>query len=246
MIVLHRLRHIVKTRIGYAFVRELIIWYIRLIRFTGRWRVQGEEARDRLHAEGRPFLILLWHNRIGMMPYAWEAETQNLTVLASSHRDGRLVIEGLGRFGFSAIPVDSRKGGSGPTRQVLRLLKEGRCVGITPDGPRGPRMRIRPSMVQLAAVAQVPIVPVTYSSSRRLLLNSWDRFILPLPFARGIFLWGDPIDPPPRGDGAAPEEARRKIEDALTELSNRCDAACGVDPIPPAPVPENGFGKGAP
>lgn len=219
----------------HAITREVIIWYIRTVHLTSRWRIEGTEDRDRLHAAGKPFLIVLWHNRIAMMPYAWESETRNLTVMASAHRDGRLVIEGLGRFGFSAIPVDSKQGGSGPTRQVLRLLKQGRCVGITPDGPRGPRMRLRPGMAQLAAMAQVPIVPVAYGVSRRKLLRSWDRFVLPLPFTRGIFLWGEAIAPPARGDEGALAATSARIEAALNTLSADCDRRCGVAPIEPAP-----------
>lgn len=231
-------RRLVRSTAAHRLVREVIIWYIRTVRITSTWRVEGTEPRDRLFAQGRPFIIALWHNRIAMMPYAWEEETRNLTVMASAHRDGRLVIEGLGRFGFSAIPVDSKQGGSGPTRQVLRLLRDGRRVGITPDGPRGPRMRLRGGMIQIAMMAQTPIVPVAYGMSRRKLLRSWDRFLLPLPFARGVCLWGEPIEPPPRGDAEAFERVRRTVERRLTELGDECDRRCGVRPIAPAPLDE--------
>ena len=228
-------RRISRSSWAHAITREFIVWYIRTVHLTSRWVIEGTEDRDRLHAEGQPFLIALWHNRIGMMPFAWESETPNLTVMASAHRDGRLVIDGLGRFGFSAIPIDSRKGGSGPTRQVLRLLRQGKCVGITPDGPRGPRMRLRPGMTQLAALAQVPVIPVAYGVSRRKVLSSWDRFIVPLHFSRGIILWGEAIAPPPRDDEAAMAKTSEAIESALIQLSDECDRRCGVAPIPPAP-----------
>ncbi|MEQ8602981.1 MAG: lysophospholipid acyltransferase family protein [Marivibrio sp.] len=226
-----------RSRTAYSIAREIIVWYIRFVYLTSRFDLAGQEARDALKAQGRPFLIALWHNRIAMMPYAWKEETRALTVLASAHRDGRLVSEGLGRFGFSAVPVDSRRGGSGPTREILRLLKQGKCVGITPDGPRGPRMRLRGGMITIAAMAQVPIVPVAYSATRRRLLGSWDRFILPLPFSRLVCLWGDPIDPPPRGDADAFERVRELVERRMTDLSDECDRRCGVSPIPPADPP---------
>lgn len=227
-----------RTQAAYAVAREIIIWYIRFVRLTSRFTIEGTGPRDALKADGRPFIIALWHNRIAMMPYAWSKETQNLTVMASAHRDGRLVIEGLGRFGFAAVPVDSRQGGSGPTRQVLRLLKEGKSVGITPDGPRGPRMRLRGGMITIAAMAQVPIVPVAYSASHRKILRSWDRFLLPLPFSRMVCLWGEPIGPPPRGDAQAFERVRREVEARITELTNECDRRCGVETIAPAPLTE--------
>lgn len=234
-----------RSNAAYAIAREIIIWYIRLVRLTSSWRISGYESRDALKAADQPFIIALWHNRIAMMPYAWASETHNLTVMASAHRDGRLVIEGLGRFGFDAVPVDSRRGGSGPTRQVLRLLQQGKCVGITPDGPRGPRMRLRGGMITIAAMAQVPIVPVAYSASRRRLLRSWDRFVLPLPFSRMVCLWGEPIAPPPRGDAQAFERVRQEVEARITELTNECDRRCGVETIAPAPVTETDLSDAA-
>jgi len=234
-----------RSRAAYSIAREIIVWYIRFVRLTSRFEMEGQDRRDALKAQGRPFIIALWHNRIAMMPYAWEEETSALTVLASAHRDGRLVSEGLGRFGFAAIPVDSRQGGPGPTRQALRLLKQGKCVGITPDGPRGPRMRLRGGMITIAAMAQTPIVPVAYSATRRRVLGSWDRFILPLPFSRLVCLWGEPIDPPPRGDADAHERVRRLAEQRMTELSDACDRLCGV-PLIPAAEPADATGSAPP
>lgn len=222
----------------HALMREMIVWYIRLVRWTSRFEVEGTGERDALHAAGQPFVIALWHNRIAMMPYAWIEETRNLAVLASAHRDGRLVSGGLGRFGISAISVDSRGHASTATRQVIRRLQEGKSIGITPDGPRGPRMRVREGLVHIAVIAGVPIVPVTYSTSRRIVLNSWDRFVLPLPFSRIVCRWGAPIAAPDRRDEAAQKAMRARVERELTALTDACDRAVGVEPTAPAPWPE--------
>jgi len=218
-----------------TIAREIIVAYIRFVHLTSRVTVTGTEDRDRLNAQGQTFLIPLWHNRIAMMPYAWVEEIGRLWVIASAHRDGQLVSGSLGRFGFGVVLVDSKKGGSGPTRQMIKLLSQGQCIGITPDGPRGPRMRVRTGTILLAAMAQVPMVPVTYSVTRRRMLNSWDRFVVPLPFSRIEVHWGKAIQPPARGDKDAVEAARLALETSLTQLGDQCDMACGVDPISPAP-----------
>ena len=77
---------------------------------------------------------------------------------------------------------------------MLKRLKEGDCVGITPDGPRGPAMTASIGIVNVARLARVPIVPITYATSRRRVLATWDRFHLALPFGRGVYLWGEPIE----------------------------------------------------
>ena len=78
-------------------------------------------------------------------------------------------------------------------REMVKLVRSGGYVGITPDGPRGPRMRASEGVVAAARLTGVPVVPLGISTTRRRLLNSWDRFLLPMPLSRGVFVWGDPI-----------------------------------------------------
>lgn len=232
------MRRFMRSSAMHVFVREIIVWYIRLVRLTSSFRLEGTEERDRLHEEGQPFIIALWHNRIAMMPYAWKEETANLTVLASAHRDGQLVSQGLGRFGFQSISIDSKVGGGNATRQVIRFLKDGKCVGITPDGPRGPRMRVKNGLVQISAMTGAPVIPVAYSASRCLRLSSWDRFVLPLPFSRIVCRWGASIPAPDRKSPEEQEMMRRRVEDALTALTDDCDREVGCETIGPDPEDE--------
>jgi hypothetical protein len=88
-------------------------------------------------------------------------------------------------------------------------------------------------VVYAARLAGVPIIPCSYGVTRRRVLGSWDRFVLALPFARGVFLWGDPIEVARDSDAAAIERARLMVEERLNELGNRVDAICGTEPIEP-------------
>ena len=102
---------------------------------------------------------------------------------------------------------------------------------FTPDGPRGPRMRAKPGVVRLAMAAGVPIVPITFAASNQRLLDSWDRFALALPFARGVLAFGAPLELAADGD---PEAARQLLEERLNELTGEADRALGLPPLEPA------------
>ena len=225
----------------HGLVCALIAGYIRFVRLTSRWEVSGTEDRDRLFADGKPFIIALWHNRIGMMPYAYAEQSHNLCVVHSGHSDGRFVSGTMGRFGFDAIPVDSRDGAKA-TRAIVKRLKDKKPVGFTPDGPRGPRLVVKEGMIVIAALAGVPIVPVSYAMKRRRVLKTWDLFQLPLPFNRGVCRWGKAYTLPLKPDAAAREVCRAEIEKILNDLADACDREMGHAPVPRAASDEKTAG----
>ena len=110
---------------------------------------------------------------------------------------------------------------------MLNRLADGDCVAITPDGPRGPAMKASVGIVNLARLARVPIQPVTYATSRRRLLDTWDRYHLALPFGRGVILWGEPIEIAPDLDPAELEHARCLVESRMNEMVREADRLVG-------------------
>jgi lysophospholipid acyltransferase (LPLAT)-like uncharacterized protein len=98
-------------------------------------------------------------------------------------------------------------------------------------------MRASLGAVEIARIAGKPLVPVAFSTTRRRVLGSWDRFVLALPFGRGVFVVGDPIAPPAADDRGAAEAARRRLEDALNAVTAEADRLTGHAPVEPAPVP---------
>src|SRR5260370_22518888 len=117
---------------------------------------------------------------------------------------------------------------------MLKQLAAGACVGITPDGPRGPAMHASPGIVNVARLAGVPIVPVVFATSRRRVLNSWDRFHLAKPFGRGIFLWGEPIEIDRELDEAGLEHARLLVDSRMNDMSAQAHPRVGHAPLLPA------------
>ncbi len=208
-------------------------WYVRLAYATGRWRVEGGDVPATFWREGRPFIIAFWHGRLLMMPYCWD-NSAAVNMLISEHPDGQFIARIVGHFGYGTIAGSTRRGGASALRAMLRALKSGDCVGITPDGPRGPRMRAGGAIVEVGRLARVPVVPVAFATSRRRVLGTWDRFVVALPLSRGVFVWGQPISVAPDADAETREAARRALEDALNAVTREADRLVGQPAIEPA------------
>src|SRR5271168_200609 len=133
-----------------------IHWYIRFVYVTTSWTVEGAKWPHRLRAEGKPFILAFWHGRLLMIPMAWQ-RLAPMHMLISAHRDGRIIADAVTYFGVCSVPGSSRRGGSGALRTMLKRLAAGECVGITPDGPRGPAMQASGGIVNVARLSGAPI-----------------------------------------------------------------------------------------
>ncbi|MBV8133244.1 MAG: lysophospholipid acyltransferase family protein [Alphaproteobacteria bacterium] len=229
-----------------ALLRQIACWvthcYIRFVYLTNRWSVEGGDWTRRLTREGRTFICAFWHGRLLMMPLAWHGQT-SFHMLISAHRDGRIIAGAMTYFGIETIAGSTSRGGSSALREILKRLKDGSCVGITPDGPRGPAMTVSVGIVNMARLAGVPIVPVTYATSRRRELATWDRFHLALPFGRGVFLFAEPIEIAAELDETGVENVRCRLETRMVEMVREADRLVGHKG--PPLIAENGGDRAA-
>ena len=213
-----------------ARLRRFLCWtiqlYIRFVYLTNRWSIEGAEIPHRLRREGRCFILAFWHGRLLMIPMAWQ-RLAPMHMLISAHRDGRIIADAVTYFGVDSIPGSTRRGGPAALRTMLKRLEQGECVGITPDGPRGPATRASAGVVNVARLAEAPIVPIVFATSRRRVLRTWDRFHLALPFGRGVFLWGEPIEIERELDEAGLEHARALVETRMNLLAGEADRRVG-------------------
>lgn len=220
-------------------VRRLFCWlaahYIRLVHLSGRWQVVGGDAPRRLWDEGKPFILAFWHGRLLMMPYCWDRR-RVIHMLISQHRDGQLIARTVGHFGILTAAGSSTRGGVQALRTMVKALAAGDCVGITPDGPRGPRMRASDGIVSVARLAGVPVIPAAYGTTRGRFLDTWDRFLVAWPFGRGVVVWGQPIAVDRDAGDDEAESARRAIEDGLNAVTAEADRLTGRVPVAPAPA----------
>ena len=225
-------------------LRSFVCWigslWIRFVYATGQWDWLNEEIPQKYWNDGKPFILAFWHGRLLMMPYSWPVGVP-INMLISQHRDGELIAKTVGHFGIDTVRGStgkegrSSKGGAQALRAMVKTLKDGGYIGITPDGPRGPRMRASEGIVAVARLSGCPIIPVSFSVRRSKILSSWDRFVLALPFTKGVFIWGDPIFVDRSDD---PATKQREIEQSLNWISEKADSKMGRKPIEPAPEPE--------
>jgi lysophospholipid acyltransferase (LPLAT)-like uncharacterized protein len=207
----------------------LVTKYMSFVFLTCRWQFLGEEYPKKYWDNDRPFIVCFWHGRLLMTCFAWRS-SRPFYMLISAHKDGQIIANGVRSRGFRTITGSTTKGGVEALRTIIKLLKEHNTIGITPDGPQGPRFQVSAGIAKIARLSGRDVIPVTFSTSRRIILKSWDRFVLALPFSRAVMAWGPPIKAPARGKSNL-EDMRQRIENSLNEICDRVDAQCGQDPI---------------
>lgn len=178
------------------FGRWLIAFGFRLLQIWAR--TLRYEIDDRARVIGRPvndnYIAALWHNRLLLVSFVLKRFLPDRpgAGLISMSRDGDLVADLTQRFGFDVVRGSSSRMGASALRELSGVLKSGRDVLITPDGPRGPAYELGSGIVFLAQQTGAPVVPVNFEYSSCWQLKSWDRFILPRPFSKVRVILGPP------------------------------------------------------
>ncbi|MDP6797464.1 MAG: lysophospholipid acyltransferase family protein, partial [Candidatus Krumholzibacteria bacterium] len=199
------------------------------------WRVMEELPEEleeiRKQSPSKSLIFAFWHNR--MLLLAYTHRDRAIQVLSSSSRDGRLMSSILGKMGMQKVLGSSSQGGAAGLRQMARQCRRGNDAALSVDGPRGPRGRLKGGVISLAALSGSPILPLAASASRVHTLSTWDRTLLPLPFAKVRLAYGNPVWVPRNSDDLAREEIRRKLEEEVQLLTDRLDLSFGHETIPP-------------
>jgi lysophospholipid acyltransferase (LPLAT)-like uncharacterized protein len=237
-----------RSILGNPFVQFLIGrtigLYMLFVGVTTRWtRINRAAVEPFWRADGGKVIGCIWHGRFALIHKMWAfgPDIPKAKMLISQSREGGIVAHTSRTVGAevirgSAAKRGQQKGGVEAMRAMARHIEGGGVMAMTPDGPRGPRMRVKRGPIQLAKLAGAPLIGVTWSTSNRVVFDSWDRFILPLPFGRGALIWTDPIDPPAMDASDAEFEAvRLKLETEMNRIAAEADRIAGVDMIEPAP-----------
>jgi lysophospholipid acyltransferase (LPLAT)-like uncharacterized protein len=181
--------------------------FLRLLASTWRFRIVNGEAVRNLRSSGLPFIFALWHGHL--LPLLWYHRDEGVSVLISEHRDGELVARTAESLGYGLIRGSTTRGADRALISLVRELQSGREVAITPDGPRGPAEKFAPGALIAAQRSGSFILPVAVSASRAWRLRSWDRFMIPKPFARVTVAYGPPAKVQATNPRAAAEEGAR-------------------------------------
>jgi lysophospholipid acyltransferase (LPLAT)-like uncharacterized protein len=174
---------------------------LRLLAMTWRMRPVDDEAMCVARASGQRVIFTLWHGEL--LPLLWQHRKQGVAVLISEHRDGEIIAQIAHRLGYTTVRGSTSRGGSRALIGLMRAIEGGRDAAVTPDGPRGPAHVFAPGAAIAAQRTGAALVPVRASASRAWRLKSWDRFLIPKPFATVRVAYG----PPTTVDASSPREA---------------------------------------
>lgn len=161
-----------------------------------------------------------WHNRLMFFAILFPSRARKRTVaVVSASRDGQYITDFISILGLRSLRGSSSKKGANAYREGIRAIREGYNVSFTPDGPRGPRYVMKHGPISLASVTGAGVIPITINASRCWSVRSWDRFQIPKPFSTLTLILGDKVEIPPDLDEAGLELYRKKVEEALMQIT---------------------------
>ena len=200
------------------FIPPLVVFLLRALASTLRWRVEDRHGITR-PGVNPPFIAVFWHNRILTMPLLYHrfCRWRQGYCLTSPSKDGAIVAAVMAHFHVGSVRGSSSRRGSTALREMTAVLESGGDIGISPDGPRGPKYQLHPGAIKLAQLTGAPLMPLHVAYSRYWELKSWDAFRIPKPFARVSVLIDEPIFLPRELDPAAFEAARAEVETVLLQ-----------------------------
>ncbi|MFN2375359.1 MAG: lysophospholipid acyltransferase family protein [Candidatus Binatia bacterium] len=216
------------ARLEIAAAAVAIRGVLVLLGSTVRWKKQGAEPLERCWREGEPVLMAFWHGRSILLPFVYRG--RGACIMNSTHRDGEIVSRVLARFGIDSTRGSSTRGAVAGVLGLVRASRRGKDIALIPDGPRGPAGVAKAGAAELALLTGAPLFPVAVSCSRAWRLPTWDRMMLPYPFARVVMVVGEPLRPTPEGAGgraAQRESLRAELETRLRRATADADRLAG-------------------
>lgn len=197
---------------------------IRALGKTWRFRITDEKYMDQGEKLAPASIYAFWHGRILPLVYHYRDRDRPVHVLASIHRDGELTGRTIGFLGFGHVRGSSTRRGARAIREMVALAEAGNDLGLTVDGPVGPRGVVKPGLIEIAKLTGVPIVPVATGSRHHWTFRSWDAFEFPKPFTRVGVWFAPPVLVSADATSEDLEEKRLEVERSLrhiTELNDR-------------------------
>jgi len=191
----------------------IAVLYIFIVRITSNIKIDNVQIPQEYWNTNKPFILAFWHSQLMMISFSWHIK-KKINILASGHSDGRFGAMVGSYFKLNNLPTSSNIK-SISLRPIFKILKSNNYIGITPDGPRGPKEKVSEGIIKIAKSAKVPIIPIGYWSSNRFNLSSWDSFLITLPFSKCNFVWGDPIIIPSNLNHDGVEKYKKILENEI-------------------------------
>ena len=213
----------IKERLVLCLVPRLVVGYQRLVGLSSRRIDLGREKLESLPKDTNAWIYAIWHTNVLFSPYL--NRNQKVAVIISASRDGEFIARVVERLGNFAVRGSTSRGGISALKEMIGELKKGHPAAFTPDGPRGPAFKLQHGIIVAAQRSGAPIVPFHYECTRQWIAEtSWDRHRIPKPFTTFVVSYGDPIFIPAELSQTEYEKTVQKVETALLENMERCQA----------------------
>ena len=198
--------------------------YIYFVRLTSSIKYENIIVPEKFWNNEEPFILAFWHSQLMMIGYSWKSK-KRINILASGHSDGRFGSVVGKYFNLNNVEISS-KNKAISLKPIFKILQQNNCIGITPDGPRGPKEIVSEGIIKIANASSVPIIPMGFWSSKNFRLKSWDSFLITLPFSKCSFVWGEPIQIPSDMRKNELKSFQKILEDKLKENVIKAENNC--------------------
>ena len=211
------LKRLSKNNFFLQIFASLVFLSLWIIKSTSNWNGVNEEIIEKELTKKKTFVVLIWHHQLMGSTFSWKFKPK-LRPIATSHRDGQLSTLVQKKFGLD--PLLRKK--DNPTfliKNIQKAVQNGDCIYITPDAPHGPPKKINTNIFKLCQKFDLNIAILSFHTNRHFRINSWDKLKIPLPFSKGIYLWGNEIIQSKEFKNEI--DFNKKISDELNKNSER-------------------------
>ena len=221
------IKYIAGFKLTQLLVSFLGSMYVLFVYKTSTINLKNRKNIESLFKKNESFIYAFWHDQLLMCPLTWQSELE-IKVLISKHRDGDIIAKLISNLGFKAIRGSTHKsgktrnkGGLLSARQMIKSLKKGISIGISPDGPKGPRHKVSDGILSISRLSNSPILPVGIGFKKKWVLSTWDKFIIPKPFNQITIIWGEPL--PALKNEKNTKRIKNKLESTMYSLTQRAN-----------------------
>mgnify|MGYP001461816814 CR=1 FL=1 len=211
-----------KTHIGQKLIGFLFYSITSLISRSIRWEYLVENEKSNIFNSNKEYIFCCWHNKLFLGPHLLP-RNRVINALQSSHSDGMVTSLAFKYLGMNVILGSSKKGGMQAFRKMVKCIKSGESVAITPDGPKGPKEKVKEGIIKLAQITETSIIPLVWTTNKFKLINSWDNFVIPYPFSKGVYSFGKPIYVKKQINEYELENARQNLENEIKRLTKEVE-----------------------
>ena len=219
---MRQLKRFSKTQIGQKFIGSLFFIITKLIYISISWKSINNSQKITLFKDENSYIFCCWHNKLFLGPHLLP-RNKVINALQSSHSDGMITSVAFKYLGMKVILGSSFKGGLKAFRKMVKCIKTGESIAITPDGPRGPKEKVKDGVIKLAQITNAPIIPLVWSTKKYKKIKSWDEFIIPFPFTKGLYIFGEPMYINKKLNKKEFELTKLKIEKEMKRLTLLAD-----------------------